>query len=74
MGLFILFWFLTWNETMGSEELIRVLIRLSLFDRCFDFFEGKINSKDIVFFVIFTSFFLFLTLRTLGARAWKGLK
>ena len=74
MGLFILFWFLTWNEAMGSDELIRVLIRLSLFDRVFDFLEGKINSKDIIFFVLFTGFFLFLTLRSLGSRAWKGLK
>ena len=74
MGLFILFWFLTWNEAMGSDELIRVLIRLSLFDRVFDFIEGKINSKDIIFFILFTGFFLFLTLRSLGSRAWKGLK
>ena len=74
MGLFILFWFLTWNEMMGSEELIRVLTRLSLFDRCYDFFEGKINTKDIAYFILFTGFFLFLTLRSLGSRAWKGLK
>jgi ABC-2 type transport system permease protein len=74
MGLFILFWFLTWNEAMGSDELIRFLIRLSLFDRVFDFLEGKINSKDIIFFILFTGFFLFLTLRSLGSRAWKGLK
>ncbi len=74
MGLFILFWFLTWNEMMGSEELIRVLTRLSLFDRCFDFFEGKINTRDIAYFILFICFFLFLTLRSLGSRAWKGLK
>lgn len=74
MGLFILFWCLTWNEMIGSEELIRVLTRLSLFDRCFDFFEGKINTKDIAFFILFICFFFFLTLRSLGSRAWKGLK
>ena len=74
MGLFVLFWFLTWNEMMGSEELIRFLSRLSLFDRVFDFFEGKINTRDIIYFVLFSCFFLFLTLRSLGARAWKGLK
>ena len=74
MGLFILFWFLTWNEMVGSDEVIRVLTRFSLFDRCYDFFQGKINSKDIAYFILFTSFFLFLTLRSLGSRAWKGLK
>jgi len=74
MGLFILFWFLTWNEMIGGEELIRVLIRLSLFDRVFDFLEGNINTRDIAFFILFTCYFLFLTLRSLGSRAWKGLK
>jgi len=74
MGLFILFWFLTWNEMIGTEELIRVLQRLSLFDRVFDFFEGKINTRDIAYFLLVTCFFLFLTLRSLGSRAWKGLK
>lgn len=74
MGLFVLFWFLTWNAMMGSEDLIRVLSRLSLFDRVYDFLEGKINTKDIVFFLLFSCFFLFLTLRSLGSRAWKGLK
>ena len=74
MGLFVLFWFLTWNAMMGSEELIRVLSRLSLFDRVYDFLEGKINTKDIVFFLLFSCFFLFLTLRSLGSRAWKGIK
>lgn len=74
MGLFVLFWFLTWNEMMGSEELIKVLSRLSLFERVFDFFEGKINTRDIAFFLLFSCFFIFLTLRSLGSRAWKGLK
>ncbi len=74
MGLFILFWFLTWNEMIGSEELIQVLKRLSLFDRVFDFLEGKVNTRDIAFFILITWFFLFLTLRSLSSRAWKGIK
>jgi len=74
MGLFVLFWFLTWNEMMGSEELIRTLSRISLFDRVIDFFEGKINTRDVAFFLLFSGFFIFLTLRSLSSRAWKGLK
>ncbi len=74
MGLFVLFWFLTWNEMMGSEKLIKVLSRLSLFERVFDFFEGRVNTRDIAFFLLFSCFFIFLTLRSLGSRAWKGLK
>ncbi len=71
MGLFILFWFLTWNELVGSEQLINSLKRLSLFDRVFGFFKGVINTKDIAFFLLFTGFFLFMTLKSLGLRTWE---
>lgn len=74
MGLFTLFWFLTWNEMIVSEEGIKLLKRLSLFDRTFDFFKGVINSKDVVFFLLFSLYFLFLSLQSLGARSWKGMK
>lgn len=74
MGIFIMFWFLTWNEMVASEEVIKILMRLSLFDRVFSFFRGEVNSKDIIFFLLFTCFFLFLTLRSLGSRTWRGLK
>lgn len=74
MGIFIFFWFLTWNEMMGSEELMLLLKRISLFDRVFDFFKGIINTKDVAFFSLVTFFFLFLTHRSLGSRAWKGIK
>ena len=74
LGLFILFWFLTWNEMMASERVIELLKRVSLFDRTFDFFRGIIDVKHIVFFLLFGSYFLFLTLQSLGSRAWKGLK
>jgi len=45
MGIFILFWFLTWNEMMASEEIMNILKRVSLFDRVFVFFKGVVNIK-----------------------------
>ncbi len=74
MGIFIFFWFLTWNEMIGSEEMMLFLKRVSLFDRVFDFFKGVINTKDVAFFLLVTFFFLFLTHRSMGSRAWKGIK
>jgi len=74
MGVFIFLWFLTWNEMVGSEALIMILKRFSLFDRVIDFFRGVINTKDIVFFLLGSLFFLFITQLSLGARHWKGSK
>ncbi|UCF56255.1 MAG: ABC transporter permease subunit [Deltaproteobacteria bacterium] len=72
LGVFILFWFLTWNELIASEKIIGLLIRFSLFDRTEGFFQGVIDTKDVAFFVLFVFFFVFMSLRTLEARSWRG--
>jgi len=70
LGIFIFFWFLTWNEMMASERAINVLVRFSLFDRIENFFKGVIDTKDGVFFTLFILFFQFLTLINLKSRSW----
>lgn len=68
----VLSWFLTWNEAVASEYLMRGLLYLSLFDRFYGFTSGVIDTRDIAFFLLFTGFFLFLTLRVLQSRNWRG--
>lgn len=71
-ALLMLLWFLTWNEQAISEGLLRVLLGLSLFDHFYNFTRGVVDTRDVVFFVLFTGLFLFLTLQSLGARGWRG--
>ena len=49
-----------------------MLLALSLFDHFYGFAQGVIDSRDVVYFLAFTVLFLFLALRALGARAWRG--
>jgi ABC-2 type transport system permease protein len=44
-----------------------------LFDRLFNFTRGVIDTKDIVFFLLFIGLFLFLTVLSLSSRKWRGL-
>jgi len=74
LGVLILFWFLTWNEAIAEPALMKILLRLSLFDRTYNFFRGVIDTKDVVFFIVFILFFLFLTLQSLNSRRWRGLR
>jgi len=74
LGVLILFWFLTWNEAIAEPALMKILLRLSLFDRTYNFFRGVIDTKDVLFFMVFILFFLFLTLQSLNSRRWRGLK
>jgi ABC-2 type transport system permease protein len=72
-GTLLLFWFGTWNEAVASEAVMRVLLLLSLFDRFQGFARGVIDTRDVAYFALFTSFFLFMTVRILQRRSWRGL-
>ncbi|MDG2308388.1 MAG: ABC transporter permease [Candidatus Binatia bacterium] len=71
-GILVFFWFMTWNEAVGNEELIRVLTLLSLFDHYYSFATGKIQTVDIIYFLFFIFFFLYAGLRSLQSRSWRG--
>ncbi len=71
-GILVFFWFMTWNEAVGNEELIRVLTLLSLFDHYYSFATGTIQTVDVLYFVFFTFFFLYAALRSLQSRSWRG--
>jgi len=73
-GLLLMFWFLTWNEAAANEKLMNILLNFSLFDRLQTFTKGAIDLKDLVFFLNFHGFFIFLTVLSLTTRKWRGIK
>jgi len=70
-GVLLLAWFGTWNEAVAGEETMQALLLLSLFERFYGFASGTIDTRDIAYFVLFTGFFVFLTLRILQSRIWR---
>lgn len=71
-GLLLFLWFVSWNEAALSTQLLSSLRGLSLFDHFHSFARGVIDSRSVVYFLGFTAFFLFLAVRVLGSRAWRG--
>ena len=72
LGLSLFFWILSWNEGATNEGFLRVLAQISMVTHFQSFAQGFIDSKEVVFFIVFIAFFSFLTLRSLGARQWRG--
>jgi len=70
--LLLLFWIITWNEAAVSSSVVTVLSQLSTFDHFNTFSRGVIDSKDVLYFVLFIALFLFLTLRSMESRQWRG--
>ena len=72
-GVLVFLWFVSSNEASMGDNVAWIVAGVSLFDRFYGFAQGVIDFRDVVFFVAFTALFLFLALRALGARSWRGI-
>ena len=73
-GLLLLFWVLTWNEAAVNERTLGLLAPLSLFDRFYPFVRGAIDTRDVVYLVLFAVAFLSFTVLVLDTRRWRGVR
>lgn len=48
-----------------------IVLEISISDHFQDFARGVIDTHDIVFYGVFTTFMLFLTVRSLESRRWR---
>jgi ABC-2 type transport system permease protein len=71
-GILLIFWVLGWSADYAGGMWGRVLTHVSLLEHFDSFAKGVLDTKDILYYVDFTVVALFLTLRSLEARRWKG--
>ena len=70
--LIIFFWFIASNDSLNEDALTNLLMRISIFEHFFSFILGAIETKNIIFNLLFTTFFFYLTLKSLEIRKWWG--
>ena len=68
----LMFWVVGWSADFANPALSRVLQHLSLTEHNESFAKGVFETKDIIFYVNFTLVALFLALRSLESRRWRG--
>jgi len=71
-GALLLLWIIGWAETLVGPTLGSFLKYLSLLTHFDSFARGILDSRDVFFYLLFTLFFLFTTLRILESRHWRG--
>jgi len=71
-GVLLIFWVIGWSADYAGGLWGRVLSHISLLEHFDSFAKGVLDTKDILYYVNFTIVALFLTLRSLEARRWKG--
>ncbi len=68
----LLLWLLSWNEAANAEAVLPVLRAISLFDHFQPFAVGIVEARDVAYFLMLASAFVWATLRVLEARQWRG--
>ena len=71
-GVFLLFWVIGWAKSFAGPPLGPILEHLSIVVHLDGFVKGLIDSRDLVFYLVFIFFWLFVTLRFLNTRFWRG--
>lgn len=70
-ALLLLFWLIGAQQDVGSAPG-GILSALSLREHLPNLAKGVIDTKDLIFYLCFTYFFLFLTKRQLESRRWRA--
>jgi ABC-2 type transport system permease protein len=71
-GILLLFWVIGWSADTVGGTAGRVLSHLSLIEHFDNFGKGVLDTRDVVYYLSFIALALFLSLRSLEARRWKG--
>jgi ABC-2 type transport system permease protein len=72
-GALLGFWFLGWAVDPDSGKKIgNVLVEFSIIQHLDNFIRGVIDTKDLVYYVLFIFTCVFLTIRVLESKRWRG--
>jgi ABC-2 type transport system permease protein len=71
-GTLLMFWVIAWASDSAGGVLGRVLSHVSLTEHADSFWKGVIDTKDLIYYLDLTILALFLTLRSLDSKRWRG--
>jgi ABC-2 type transport system permease protein len=70
--LLLLFWLIGWQQELGTSGWGGLFVALSMLEHFENFVRGVIDTRDLVYYLSFIFFFLFLTKRQLESRRWRA--
>lgn len=71
-GCSLFFWLIGFVVTILPPMLGKIISQISIIEHFSSFSKGVLNIYDLVYYVLFIIFFLFLTSKSLEARNWRG--
>jgi ABC-2 type transport system permease protein len=71
-GGLLLFWAIAWTVGDKTGAVAETIKYLSIIEHLDLFAKGIVDSRDVVYYLSFIFLFLFLTLRSLESKGWRG--
>jgi ABC-2 type transport system permease protein len=71
-GALLMLWVIGWAKSYVGSAMGELLDYLSIVKHFDTFSKGILDSRDLLYYLIFTVFFLFLTLRQMATYRWRG--
>jgi ABC-2 type transport system permease protein len=71
-GVLLMFWIIGWIGSVSGPGVGPLVRYLSLLEHMESFSQGVLDSRDVIFYLTFSVFFFFLTLRYLDSQRIRG--
>lgn len=71
-GSLIFFWMISFSAGYVDPTFGRILIYIAMTEHLESFAKGVLDSGDLLYYINFVALFLFLTLRVLESKKWRG--
>ncbi len=71
-GLLLVVLALGWTSGFMGPTGAAILKDLNVFNHLQEFLKGVLDTRDVVFYLLFSYLFMFLTLRSLESKRWRG--
>jgi ABC-2 type transport system permease protein len=68
----LMFWVIGWSGDAAGGIWKTILSELSIIEHFDTFAKGILDTKDVIYYLNFTILALFIGLKSLEARRWKG--
>ncbi len=71
-GALLVFWMMGFSVNFAGPRLGSILSYISFLPHLYNFAKGVVDTEDLVYYFNFSIFCLFLTMRTLESKRWRG--
>jgi ABC-2 type transport system permease protein len=71
-GFSLLFLLIGWLVPYASADAARVIVQISILEHFESFSQGVIDTNDLIYYLNFSVFFLFLCSRVLDSNRWRS--